>query len=170
MEWKFPLRSSWHAVISFDSIAQRSFWDFKIRPVLEFLVAISNSKLDMLFIADSISTGTVRVSPFTTYKGDIIAKKNFVIFYLHSEIEIWQHLRLARELGQADFYHCAHFCEAVNFSLSLLLCPTLPDVDVYSKYVYLLHHTRFHSVRSLVFEASGIERAIFSIQVDLYLN
>jgi len=42
----------------------------------------------MLFIADSISTGTVRVSPFTTYKGDIIAKKNFVIFYLHSEIEI----------------------------------------------------------------------------------
>lgn len=147
MEWKFPLRSSWHAVISFDSIAQRSFWDFKIRPVLEFLVAISSSKLDMLFIADSVSSGTVRFSPFTTYKGDryLCKKYNFVIFYLHSEIEIWQHLRLARVLGQEGLYHCAHFCKPVNFSLSLLLCvsPTLSNVDVYSKYMYPLHCTMF---------------------------
>lgn len=64
-----------------------------IRPVLEFLVEISNSKLDVVFIADSVSTSIVKLSSYTTYKEDTSTKKNgFVKVYLHSEIEISQHL------------------------------------------------------------------------------
>lgn len=56
-----------------------------IRPVLEFLVVISNSKLDVIFIADSVSTATVRLLSYATYNEDTIAKKySFVKFYLHS--------------------------------------------------------------------------------------
>lgn len=44
-------------------------------------------------------------------------KHHFTIFYLHPET--------ARVLDQEGLYHCAHFCQPVNFSLSLFLCPTL---------------------------------------------
>lgn len=48
-----------------------------IRPVLEFLVEISNSKLDVVFIADSVSTSIVKLSSYTTYKEDTSTKKKW---------------------------------------------------------------------------------------------
>lgn len=79
---------------------------------------ISNSKLDVIFISDSVSTAMMRLSSYTTYREDTIAKKiGFVKFYLHSEREISQYLEPARVLDQGDFYQCAHFCKPVNYSL-----------------------------------------------------
>lgn len=54
-----------------------------IRPVLEFLVVISNSKLDVIFITDSISTATMRLLSNTTYKEDTIAKKYCLLNFIY---------------------------------------------------------------------------------------
>lgn len=44
---------------------------------------ISGSKLDVIFIADSVSTGTVRFSSYTTYKEDTIAKNIVLLNFIY---------------------------------------------------------------------------------------
>lgn len=134
-----------------------------IRLVLEFLVEISNSKLDVVFITDSVSTAIVGLSSYTTYKEDTSTKKKPVLLFTFRNRNFTV-LRTSQSAGHGGFYHCANFCKPINYSLWLPLTSSLFSVDTFSVFMFPLHCTQVLSVLPVVFEALGIKSAsIFNL-------
>lgn len=86
-----------------------------------FLVAISNSESDVLFIADSISTGTVRFSPFTTYIEDTIAKKYFGFFFFTFRNRNLTGLKASQSAGPRRSLPLCSFLPASKFFILTFL-------------------------------------------------